>query len=72
VTPIGNDVGATWSAIREGRSGAGPITQFDASDHEVRFACEVKDFDPTLYIDRKEVKRTDGTRSSPSRPHPRP
>ncbi len=59
VTPIGNDVGATWSAIREGTSGAGPITQFDASDHDVRFACEVKDFDPTLYIDRKEVKRTD-------------
>ncbi len=59
MTPIGNDVGATWSAIREGTSGAGPITQFDASDHDVRFACEVKDFDPTLYIDRKEVKRTD-------------
>jgi 3-oxoacyl-[acyl-carrier-protein] synthase II len=59
LTPVGLDVQASWAALLGGRSGAGPITQFDASSHTVRFACEVKDFDPGLYIDRKEVKRTD-------------
>ena len=59
LTPVGLDVQASWAALLGGRSGAGPITQFDASQHTVRFACEVKDFDPGLYIDRKEVKRTD-------------
>ena len=59
VTPVGLDVEQTWSALLEGRSGAGPITHFDASDHDVRFACEVTDFDPGEYLDRKEVKRTD-------------
>lgn len=59
LTPVGLDVQASWTALLGGRSGAGPITQFDASGHDVRFACEVKDFDPGLYIDRKEVKRTD-------------
>ena len=59
LTPVGLDVQSSWAALLGGRSGAGPITQFDASGHTVRFACEVKDFDPGLYIDRKEVKRTD-------------
>ncbi|HEX2077869.1 MAG TPA: beta-ketoacyl-ACP synthase II [Longimicrobium sp.] len=59
VTPVGLDVQESWTALLGGRSGAGPITQFDASGHTVRFACEVKDFDPSPYIDRKEVKRTD-------------
>jgi 3-oxoacyl-[acyl-carrier-protein] synthase II len=59
LTPVGLDVQASWAALLGGRSGAGPITQYDASDHAVRFACEVKDFDPGVYIDRKEVKRTD-------------
>jgi len=59
VTAVGNDVASTWSALLDGRSGAAPITRFDASDHDVRFACEVKDFDPGSYLDRKEVKRTD-------------
>ena len=59
VTPVGLDVQESWTSLLAGRSGAGPITQFDASNHAVRFACEVKGFDPTLYIDRKEVKRTD-------------
>ena len=59
LTPVGLDVQESWTALLAGRSGAGPITQFDTSDHAVRFACEVKDFDPGLYIDRKEVKRTD-------------
>ncbi len=59
VTPVGLDVEETWRGLLEGRSGAGPITHFDASEHDVRFACEVSDFDPGEYLDRKEVKRTD-------------
>ncbi len=59
VTPVGNEVESTWQALLEGRSGAGPITRFDASEHDVRFACEVEGFDPHDYLDRKEVKRTD-------------
>jgi 3-oxoacyl-[acyl-carrier-protein] synthase II len=59
ITPVGNDVATTWRALLEGKSGAGPITKFDASHFAVRFACEVKDFDPYLYMDRKEAKRAD-------------
>jgi 3-oxoacyl-[acyl-carrier-protein] synthase II len=59
VTPVGNTVEESWSCLLAGRSGAGPITRFDASRHSVRFACEVKGFEPTLYIDRKEAKRFD-------------
>src|SRR5690625_26326 len=60
VTPLGNDLTSTWKALLEGESGAGPITHFDATDDfAVRFACEVKDFDPELYMERKEVRRTD-------------
>ncbi len=59
VTPVGLDVPSTWAALLEGHSGAGPITHFDAADFTVRFACEVKNFQPAEYIDRKEVKRTD-------------
>ena len=59
VTPVGLDVQSSWAALLDGRSGAGPITHFDASDYPVRFACEVKGFDPGEYVDRKEVKRTD-------------
>ena len=59
VTPVGLDVEQTWSALLAGVSGAGPITQFDASEHTVRFACEVKDFDPEKYMDRKEARRAD-------------
>ena len=59
VTPVGLDVEETWAALLAGKSGGAPITQFDARDHSVRFACEAKGFDPGVYIDRKEVKRTD-------------
>lgn len=59
VTPIGLDAEATWDALLHGRSGAGPITQFDASGQAVRFACEVKDFDPLRYMDRKGARRAD-------------
>jgi 3-oxoacyl-[acyl-carrier-protein] synthase II len=59
VTPVGNDVAATWRALLDGRSGGAPITKFDAEKFAVRFACEVKDFDAGLYMDRKEAKRAD-------------
>ncbi|HEY8164890.1 MAG TPA: beta-ketoacyl-ACP synthase II [Gemmatimonadaceae bacterium] len=59
VTPIGNDVTTTWNALLAGVSGAAGITRFDASTFEVRFACEVKDFDVTKYMDRKDAKRAD-------------
>src|SRR5919201_6181734 len=59
VTPVGNDVATTWQSLLEGKSGAGPITKFDPSNHAVKFACEVKGFDPSLYMDRKEAKRAD-------------
>ena len=59
ITPVGNDVATTWRAITEGVSGGGPITKFDASTFPVRFACEVKGFDPLVYLERKEAKRAD-------------
>jgi 3-oxoacyl-[acyl-carrier-protein] synthase II len=59
VTPLGNDIETTWTNLISGRSGAGSITQFDASDYPVTFACEVKDFDPTQWIDRKQARRMD-------------
>jgi 3-oxoacyl-[acyl-carrier-protein] synthase II len=59
ITPVGNDVATTWRAIVDGTSGAAPITKFDAANFPVRFACEVKSFDPSQYMDRKEAKRAD-------------
>ncbi|MEP6990051.1 MAG: beta-ketoacyl-ACP synthase II [bacterium] len=59
VTPIGNDVATTWRALQEGTSGAAPITKFDASAFPVRFACEMKGFDPLGSMERKEAKRAD-------------
>ena len=59
LTPLGNDVASTWQALVDGRSGAGGITQFDSSDYAVHFACEVKGFDPTEYIERKQARRMD-------------
>jgi 3-oxoacyl-[acyl-carrier-protein] synthase II len=59
VTPLGNDVETTWTNLISGRSGAGPITQFDCDGYPVTFACEVKDFDPTDYMDRKQARRMD-------------
>jgi len=59
ITPVGNDVAETWRGLLAGVSGAGPITKFDASTFPSRFACEVKGFDPLLYMDRKEAKRSD-------------
>ncbi|HEX7051320.1 MAG TPA: beta-ketoacyl-ACP synthase II [Longimicrobiales bacterium] len=60
VTPVALDVESTWQALQRGESGAAPITQFEATeDFAVRFACEVKGFEPERYMDRKEVRRTD-------------
>lgn len=59
VTPLGLDVPSTWSALLNGVSGAGPITQFDASQHDVRIAAEVKGFDPLAYMDRKVARRSE-------------
>jgi 3-oxoacyl-[acyl-carrier-protein] synthase II len=59
VTPVGIGREAFWDALTAGRSGIGPITLFDASDYPVRIAGEVKDFDPSEHMDRKEVRRTD-------------
>src|SRR5690606_5542061 len=59
VTPLGNDVGTFWQNAVAGKSGAGPITRFDASRFRTRIACEVKGFTPEKYLDRNEIKRTD-------------
>lgn len=59
VTPLGNNVPDTWENALKGVSGAGPITQFDASKFKTQFACEVKNFDPLLYFDKKEVRKAD-------------
>jgi 3-oxoacyl-[acyl-carrier-protein] synthase II len=59
VTPIGNNVNDFWQGLINGVNGAGPITRFDAEKFKTRFACEVKNFDPLNYVDRKEVKKLD-------------
>ena len=59
LTPLGNDPEATWRNLLAGESGAGEITHFDHSDYPIHFGCEVKDFDPTLWIDRKQARRMD-------------
>jgi 3-oxoacyl-[acyl-carrier-protein] synthase II len=59
VTPLGLDPETSWKSLIAGESGAGPITQFDHSDYPVHFACEVKDFDATDWIDKKTARRMD-------------
>jgi len=59
VTPLGLNVETTWKALIDGRSGAGPITRFDPTGFETQIACEVKNFDPNNYLDRKEARRMD-------------
>jgi 3-oxoacyl-[acyl-carrier-protein] synthase II len=59
VSPLGLDVKSTWEACLAGKSGVGNITKFDASGFKTRIAAEVKDFDPTVWIDRKEIKKMD-------------
>jgi 3-oxoacyl-[acyl-carrier-protein] synthase II len=59
VSPLGNTVEDSWAALIAGESGAGPITRFDSTDFAVHFACEVKDFDVTKYVDAKASRRMD-------------
>ena len=59
ITPIGNNLKEYWESLTEGVSGAGPITLFDPTNFKTRFACEVKDFNPTEYIDRKQARKLD-------------
>ncbi len=57
ITPVGNSVETTWTALKEGRSGADNIKKFDTERFPVRFACEVKDFDPLNYVEKKEARK---------------
>ena len=57
VSPVGNDVASFWTALKEGHSGAGPITRFDASRTDAKIAAEVKGFDPSLYMDKKDARK---------------
>jgi 3-oxoacyl-[acyl-carrier-protein] synthase II len=59
VSPLGNDVESSWQALIDGESGAAEITAFDHTDYGVHFACELKEFDPTVWIDRKAARRMD-------------
>jgi 3-oxoacyl-[acyl-carrier-protein] synthase II len=59
LTPIGNTVPEYWKNLTKGLSGAAPITRFDAEKFRTRFACEVKNFDPEDFLDRKEVRKMD-------------
>lgn len=59
VTPIGNDVASFWEGLKTGTNGIGPISHFDTTDFKAKLAAEVKDFDPTLYMDKREAKRMD-------------
>jgi 3-oxoacyl-[acyl-carrier-protein] synthase II len=59
ITSLGHTVEETWEGLCQGRSGIGPITNFDASEYPVRFAGEVRDFDPSRYMGHKEIRRND-------------
>ncbi len=59
ITSIGNNVAEVWDSLKNGVSGAGPITRFDASKFKTQFACEVKNYDATKYFDKKEARKLD-------------
>ena len=59
ITPIGNTAGEFWQNLIAGKSGAAPITLFDVTEFKTQFACEVKNFDPQEFIERKEVRKMD-------------
>lgn len=59
VTPLGNNVSDFWKALQSGQSGAAPISRFDASNNKTQFACEVKNFDPLNYVEKKEARKLD-------------
>jgi 3-oxoacyl-[acyl-carrier-protein] synthase II len=59
ICPLGNTISEFWENLKNGVSGAGPITKFDASKFKTTFACEIKNYDPLIYFDRKEVRKLD-------------
>ena len=59
ITPVGNDVPSFWESLKTGKCGIGPITKFDVSDFKVKLGAEVKDFDPTQYMEKREARRAD-------------
>jgi 3-oxoacyl-[acyl-carrier-protein] synthase II len=59
VTSLGNDLASNWEALCQGKSGIGEITAYDTSQHRVHFGGQIKNFDPSLYMDRKEIRRND-------------
>lgn len=59
VTPIGNTVSDFWDGLLKGKSGAGPITKWDPEFYKTKFACELKDFDPSIYLHRNEIRKND-------------
>ena len=59
LSPLGNDPESSWESLVAGESGAAPITHFDTDGYDVHFACELKDFEPTTWIDRKQARRMD-------------
>lgn len=59
VTPIGNDVISFWESLKAGRCGIGPLTKFDAAEYKVHVAAQVKDFDPTGYMDKADLRKYD-------------
>lgn len=59
ITSLGHDLATNWEALTQGKSGVGEITAYDSSDFRVHIGAEVRDFDPTLYMDRKEARRND-------------
>ena len=59
INPLGSSVEEFWNNLKNGVSGAAPITHFDASKYATRFACEINDFDATQYMERKEARKHD-------------
>ena len=59
MTPLGSDLATFWEGLAAGRSAVGPVTRFDASEYPTRIAAEVRDFEPTDYMDRKDAKHAD-------------
>src|SRR5256885_12979660 len=59
LTPIGNDLESTWSALLAGKNGAAPITLFDTTNFATTFGCEIKGWDPLKHLDKREVKHLD-------------
>ncbi|HEY0253175.1 MAG TPA: beta-ketoacyl-ACP synthase II [Kofleriaceae bacterium] len=59
ITPVGNDLETTWSSLLAGKSGAAPTTLFDTTDFATKFSCEVKNWDPSPFFDKREVKHLD-------------